>query len=102
MSEQTFDQQAVAQYLLGALPEAETERLDELSITDAEFAEALQVAEKDLVDAYVQGELNGAALERFRSYYLASPLRREKVQFAQAFKVFAERSAGAKAAAVQA
>jgi len=101
MSKQTFSQQAVTQYLLGALPEAETELMDELSITDAEFAEALKVAEKDLVDAYVQGELNGAALERFRSYYLSSPLRREQVQFAQAFQVFAERSAGTQADEVQ-
>ncbi|HWT03514.1 MAG TPA: hypothetical protein VN256_24905 [Pyrinomonadaceae bacterium] len=42
-----------------------------------------------MVDAYVQGELTGAELEKFKSYYLTSPLRREKVQFARAFQVFA-------------
>ena len=102
MSEQTFDQQAVTQYLLGALPEAETEQMDQLSVTDAEFAEALQAAEKDLVDAYVQGELTGAALEQFKSQYLASPLRREKVKFAQVFRVFAEQNAGTRVAEIQA
>jgi hypothetical protein len=102
MSEQTFDQQAVTQYLLGVLPEAERVRLDELSVTDDEFAEALDAAEKDLVDAYVQGELTGAALEQFKSHYLASPLRREKVKFAQVFQVFAEQNAGTRVAGIQA
>ena len=102
MSEQTFDQQAVTQYLLGALPEAERVRLDELSVSDDEFADALSVAENDLVDAYVQGELTGAALEQFKSHYLASPLRREKVKFAQVFQVFAEQNAGARVAGIQA
>ena len=102
MSEQTFDQQVVTQYLLGDLPEAEAEPFDELSVTNDEFAEALGAAEKDLVDAYVQGELTGAALEQFRSHYLASPLRREKVKFAQVFQVFAEQNAGTRVAGIQA
>lgn len=78
------------EYLLGALPDAEAERLDELSITDDEFAESLQVAETDLVDAYVLGELTGADLERFKTHYLASPLRREKAEFAKVLHRFGE------------
>jgi hypothetical protein len=101
MSEHTYNDQVVTDYLLGALPETEVRDLDELSFTDDKFADALKVAEKDLVDAYVQGELTGAALERFKSYYLASPLRLEKVQFAQAFQLFGERSVAAQAAQVQ-
>lgn len=97
MSKQTHNDQTLTRYLLGALPDAEAERLDELSFTDDEFAEALKAAEKDLVDAYVQGELQGAALERFKSHYLASPLRRGKTEFAQAFQLMAEKNVGAKA-----
>ena len=93
MSKPTYNNQTITEYLLGSLPEAETERFDELSITDDEFAETLKAAEKDLVDAYVQGELIGAELEQFKFHYLASPLRREKVQFAQAFQVLAEKRA---------
>lgn len=100
MSQQPQNSRALTQYLLGALPEAEAERLDELSITDHEFAEALNVAEKELVDAYVQGELNGLALEQFKSYYMTSPLRREKVRFAEAFQSLAQRSASAPAATI--
>ncbi|HJU56392.1 MAG TPA: hypothetical protein VJ715_17545 [Pyrinomonadaceae bacterium] len=102
MSKQRYDNETIARYLLGSLPEAEAEALDELSLTDDEFADSLMAAEKDLVDAYVQGELSGAELERFKTYYLASPLRREKVQFARAFQVFAEKGAVAQAAAVEA
>ena len=90
MSEQTYNVPMINQYLLGSLDEAETERFDGLSITDDQFAEALQAAEKDLVDAYVQGEINGDELERFKSHYLASPMRREKVEFARAFRGWAE------------
>ena len=93
MSEQKFNQQAVTQYLLGALPESERVRLDELSVTDDEFADALGVAEKDLVDAYVQGELSEAELGQFKSYYLASSLRRQKVEFAEAFRAWSEKEA---------
>lgn len=94
MSKQTHNDQTMRRYLLGALPDAEAERLDGLSFTDDEFAEALKPAERDLVDAYVQGELTGATLERFRSHYLASPLRREKVEFARAFQLVAGKSTG--------
>ncbi len=59
MNQVTYNYEAITQYLLGALPEEEAERLDELSFTSDEFAEALRAAEKDLVDAYLQGELTG-------------------------------------------
>lgn len=77
------DDKTLRRYLLGALPPDETERIDELSIADDDFAASLGAVENDLVDAYVQGELSGDSLERFRSSYLSSPLRREKVTFAQ-------------------
>jgi hypothetical protein len=76
-------------YLLGALSETETEQLDALSFTDPEFAGRLSAAENDLVDAYVQGELTGDTLDRFESHYLASPLRREKVDLARTFQSYA-------------
>jgi hypothetical protein len=83
----------MVEYLLGALPPGETERLDELSVTDDEFAERLQAVENDLVDAYVRGELTGQMLSHFQAFYLASPRRREKVQFAHAFRGVPERAA---------
>jgi len=97
MNEQKYNNQDINAYLLGSLPEIKTEHFDELSFTDDEFSHALKSAEKDLVDSYVNGELTGATLEQFNSHYLASPLRREKVEFAKAFQKFAERDAAKRA-----
>ena len=91
MTKVTYNHETMTAYLLGSLPETEAGHFDELSFTDDEFAGELMAAEKDLVDAYVHGELTDRALEQFKTYYLASPIRREKVKFAQAFQVFAEK-----------
>lgn len=81
--DEIYDDSLLTQYLLGSLGHDETERFDELSIADDEFASRLQVVEDDLVDAYVRGGLAGAPLEQFRSGYLSSAKRREKVEFAE-------------------
>lgn len=86
----TYDNEKITAYLLGVLPEAEAEIFDELSFTDDAFAGRLSAAEKDLVDAYVRNDLRGTTLEQFKNYYLASPIRREKVKFAEAFQQFGE------------
>ncbi len=83
MTKLPLDEQLITDYLLGALPENETEQLDEMSLTDDDFADRLNAVENDLVDAYVRGELSEDTLARFESQYLASPKRREKVSFAQ-------------------
>ena len=88
MKRRTYDDKLLTDYLLGSLPEEETGRLDELSFTDDEMAARLQTVENDLIDAYARGELTGQTLERFNSYYLSSPLRREKVAFARRFQDF--------------
>jgi hypothetical protein len=87
-----YDDRSVIQYLLGATSGEETDRLDELSITDDEFASRLRSAENDLVDAYAKGELEGETLERFKSFYLASASRLEKVRFAEAMETMTNRS----------
>jgi len=87
------DDRHLTQYLLGSLPSEETERLDELSIADDDFAAKLNSAEKDLVDAHVRGELPAADAHHFKSAYLSSPKRREKVRFAETFLSFERRAA---------
>ena len=82
----TWDEQQLIDYLLGSLPEEKIERMDQASIADDEFAWRLKEAENNLVDSYVRGELEGETLERFRTVYLASAGRREKVLFAEALR----------------
>jgi hypothetical protein len=76
------DDEQLVQYLLGTLPEADAERVDELSIADDEVAWRLRAVENDLVDAYVLGQLSGSTLEHFTSSYLESPVRRQRVELA--------------------
>lgn len=101
MSSQPVDERVITDYLLGASSEAETERLDEMSLTDDDFAGRLQAAENDLVDAYVRGGLSGDALAGFNSHYLASPRRREKVRLAETFLAFTDRAEPARAEVAQ-
>jgi hypothetical protein len=84
--------QTIRDYLLGQLPEQDAERLDELSIVDDEYAERIRAVEHDLVDAFVCGELNGVALDQFRSKYLAMPRGREAIRFAEALHSLGEPS----------
>lgn len=91
MKEQKYDYQMLTAYLLGTLPAADAERFDELSFTDDDFAFALQSAENDLTDNYVRGELGGETLREFQTHYLASPLRRQKVEFAEALKIHTDK-----------
>ena len=90
MNRQTYNNALIVDYLLGSLSPAETERLDELSFTDDDFAQRLHAVENDLVDAYVRGELHGKLLQRFQSFYLSSPDRLEKVEFAESFLKLAD------------
>jgi hypothetical protein len=91
------DDGLLVRYLIGSLAGEEAEPLDELSIADDQFAFHLSEVENDLVDAYVRGELSGETLDRFRSHYLSSPTKREKVRFAQTFLAYQKRAATAPA-----
>jgi hypothetical protein len=76
----------LVRYVLGELPDAEAEELDERSITDDAFALRLRELENDLVDRYARGEHFDGLLERFDRLYPASPHLREKVLFAQSLQ----------------
>jgi hypothetical protein len=79
------DDRLLIDYLLDRLPEAETERLDELGVVDDEFAAELRRAEHDLIDAYVRGELSGDDRSGFQDHYLQKPGILDKVRFAEAW-----------------
>ena len=99
MKQQAYDIRSLRAYLLGSLSDAETERYDEMSFSDNDFNDILNSVEHDLTDAYANGELSGEELERFRAHYLASPRRRDKVDFAKEFRSFVARQNAAPAVA---
>ncbi len=81
-------------YLLGVLPVDEAEPVEEASIVDDDIAARLDAMERDLVDNYVRGEMEGSSLTKFRSWYLSSPLRVQKVEAARAILRVADAVAG--------
>jgi hypothetical protein len=85
VQEPMHDERQLERYLLGLLPDADAEQIDELSITDDEIAWRLRAVENDLVDEYVRGTLDANTRCLFEHGYLASPRRREKVKLAQQF-----------------
>src|SRR5689334_942847 len=88
-----YDDRVLIQYLLGSMPDEDAGRFDELSVVDDAFSARLSEVENDLVDSYVRGELSGETAERFQSFYLTSPRRREKVRFAETFLLHGDRAA---------
>jgi hypothetical protein len=90
--ERAYDDRLLARYLLADLSPDETERLDELSIADNECASRLTAVENDLVDAYVREELSQVDTESFRSSYLSSAKRRQKVEFAETLLALEKRA----------
>jgi hypothetical protein len=94
MENAKYNDEIIIQYLLGSLPNEETERLDKLSLIDDEYAKRLTIVENDLIDSYLRGELSGENLQKFKLHYLASPKRREKVRAAKSFQTFVEKGTG--------
>ena len=87
-----YDDELLTRYLLGELPAEQAEKLDELSVADDAFVWRLSGVENDLVDGYVRGELRGETLKRFRSFYLSTPKRQQKVEFAIGLRALTERA----------
>jgi hypothetical protein len=52
----------LVRYLLGSLPVDEAEPIEEASIVDDDLSARLNAIERDLVDSYVRGELEGPNL----------------------------------------
>jgi hypothetical protein len=92
MNIENYNKEVLKDYLLNKLSEIEAEKFDELSVTDDDFAVKLKSAEDDLVDSYISGELDKPDLEKFEMNYLASHLRREKVEFARTLQIVAQKN----------
>ena len=95
MSDVRYDAKEIHSYLLGSLPPAAVERLDELSLTDDAFADALAAAENDLVDSYVNDELSRPDRKLFENHYMKTNSGRSKTRFANSFREYGARAASA-------
>jgi Flp pilus assembly protein TadG len=78
--------QAAVDYLLGNLAEPDQAELERRLLEDGQSFEQLSIAEDELIEEYLQGELSETERERFEGGYLASPALRERLDFARALK----------------
>ena len=80
------------EYLLGELSEAEQLRLENQYVSDDDCFDRLLATQDTLIDDYVRNRLSGSDREKFEKYFLITPARREKVEFARALRqVMAEK-----------
>ncbi|HEX8456075.1 MAG TPA: hypothetical protein VF656_02040 [Pyrinomonadaceae bacterium] len=78
------DEQTIRRYLLDDLPTAERQRLEERLLDDSDdLVDRLQLAEAELTDDYVTGELSEDDRMRFREAFLFSSERHEQLRFTE-------------------
>jgi len=73
-------------YLLGTLTDEERQRFEEVFFQDNEAFAEVEIAEDELVDAYVRKHLSAADQKRFERILAASPRLMARVQFAKVLK----------------
>jgi anti-sigma-K factor RskA len=75
-------QEEVSQYLLGHLSEEGQRRIEERLLTDDGFLEEISLAEEDLIDDYLNGNLSKDDRLSFEQHFLRTPERRQNLRFA--------------------
>ena len=80
------DERQICQYLLGKLGVEEQQRFEEQLMTQESLFDELMVLEDELIDEYLKGTLSPVDRTDFEKHFLATPERRQKLQFAQALR----------------
>jgi hypothetical protein len=92
MNSQAYSNDDLVQYLLGKLTAERLEAIEQQILLDDDFHQEMKIAEEELLDNYIHGQLNAQDRRLFESNFLASPLRQQQLRFALALnrKVDAE------------
>ena len=88
MKSQIEEQQAIRQYLLGNLAQEQAVELEERLLIDGELYEELLIAEDELVDQFLSGEIPDGERETVETHFLKAPGRQEQLLFARALKKY--------------
>jgi hypothetical protein len=75
----------IKKYFLGELAEVETDCFEEEFAQNPELAEQVQIVENELIDAFVKNQLTQKEIKLFKSNYLTTEKRFEKLNFAKLF-----------------
>lgn len=85
------DPQLFERFLLGDLPEADREALEERLLDDPDLFFEIELAEEELLDAYVRGELSAADRQRFEAVLGRAPRIQERLRFGRQLAAKANR-----------
>jgi len=77
------NQELAKRFLLGSVTESEREQIEDGFLAQADLYQELLMAEDDLIDAYVRGELPARQRALFEQRCLTSQRDRERVEFAR-------------------
>jgi hypothetical protein len=88
MNRSLNNEDRLAQYLLGLMPEQEMIELEEIYLLDDDLNKELQAVERDLMDRYLEGSLSEKERARFENFFLSSPGRIEKLRLSRILKAY--------------
>ena len=91
MARQNQEQNSAKRYLLKQLTVAEQQDVELRLLSDDGFAAEVEMAEDELIDAYLDHELSQEERVHFKQNFLITPERHSKLISAQAFKRYLER-----------
>ena len=82
MPPRLYTTEEISSYLLGIMPSAEADKLEEAYFEDLTLAERVLEIENNLIDDYVRGQLPEHQRAQFERDYLSHPNRRQRVEVA--------------------
>jgi hypothetical protein len=88
MAHENQDDGLIRRYLLSQLAEDEREQLEERMMADNSFFDAVVLAEDEMVEEYVQGELSASERAGFEASFLSTPEGRQQVTYAKALRKY--------------
>src|SRR5215207_2018035 len=80
---------SLRKYLLGALEDDSVRsRIEEKLMVDEEFAAQIEAAEDELIEEFLDGEMDAADSRRFNTFFLAPPERRRQLRLTRGLRRF--------------
>jgi len=88
LKSQIQTQKEIRQYLLGALSPEQAAEFEARLLVDSEIYEELLIAEDELIDQFIEGEMAPAEREAVQKHFLRAPERRKQLSFARILKTY--------------
>ena len=96
VAEGTEQAKFLREYLLGQAPRQARESFEAKYLADDDIFEDLVAAENDLIDSFVRGALSPAERAQFRTHFLSTPERLERVAFARSLVDYVASESGSR------